>query len=510
MRKIKFFALTLIIACVMCMCTLAADFVKSKTYENSFTDVKEASWYAKNVASVYELGLMDGVTNERFDTESEMSVAQAITIASRLHSIYNDKEIPESENGARWFQKYVDYAIANGIMEDGQFNSYTRSVLSYEMVMLFAAALPSEHYDAINNITYISDVTDNLVFHDDVFMFYNAGILNGNDSTGTFLPMSAITRKRAAVILSRTALKEDRIKFTLSEKKDSYTGKEVLEMIDKQAIEDTLDTIIVANAGDYKVSAGEYRYYSSVEGGDEAKIENEITKSAALYSLIINDNFKITYEEFAQVLVVYYNARISNYGALGYFDALDNQKLTDKVYAKLSAMDCLVYYLILNETKSMTPDKVYDFALANDYICAKHILIQKTTDDAYRKALEINLKLLDGADFDELLKENGEDPGMTARQYGYFFNKGQMVAPFEEAAYALEENALSGIVETSYGYHIIKRMPMDKEQFALSPDYANIVYSASSSSFNSKLASAGNDVKIAYIEKIDDIAEILK
>ncbi len=510
MKKIKFITLVLAFACVLCASAFAADFIKTRTYENSFSDVKDTSWYAKNVASVYELGLMEGVTEESFDTESEMTVAQAITIAARLHSIYNDTEIPELENSQRWFYKYVNYAIDNNIMYDGQFNSYTRSVLSYEMVMLFANALPQEFYPAKNNITYIQDVPENLVFHNQVLLFYNAGILNGNDSAGTFLPMSAITRKRAAVILSRTALPQERLSFSLSEKKQSFTGKEVLEIIDAQTVKDTLDGIFVASTPSYKVSAAEYRYYSSIFSGDKAKIDSEIAYASTLYSLIACDDLVIPYDNFANILAYYYNARVANYGNLGYFDALSNQKLTDSVYAKLSVMDEMIYYLILNKSSTVSSDEVYEYALQNDYICAKHILIQNSTEDSYRKALQINLALIDGADFDELLKEHGEDPGMFSRDYGYFFTKGEMVAPFEEAAYELSEGKISGIVETSYGYHIIMRLPMDKEQFLASPDYANILYGAATSSVYSNLASESEKVDVSYISNIEEFDSILK
>ena len=177
MKKIICSLLLVLVAVSLSLCAFAsgedAVFAKSKSYENNFNDVKSEAWYAKDVAAVYELGLMEGVMADTFDTESEMSVSQAITIASRLHSIYNNAEIPDVEGG-RWFQKYVDYALVAGIMAEGQFDSYSRSIRSYEMVQLFAAALPEEFFPAINDISYIQDVPDNLNFYDDLILFYNA------------------------------------------------------------------------------------------------------------------------------------------------------------------------------------------------------------------------------------------------------------------------------------------------------------------------------------------------
>ncbi len=67
-----------------------------------------------------------------------------------------------------------------------------------------------------------------------------------------------------------------------------------------------------------------------------------------------------------------------------------------------------------------------------------------------------------GEDFDALVEELGEDPGMKqepAKTEGYLVYKNSgMVAEFEEAALGLAENAISGLVATDYGYHILKNV----------------------------------------------------
>ena len=99
-------------------------------------------------------------------------------------------------------------------------------------------------------------------------------------------------------------------------------------------------------------------------------------------------------------------------------------------------------------------------------ISAKHILIKVKSDtdeeglsdeDAKKKAEELIEKLDDGEDFDKLAKENSDDPGSAANggDLGYF-NKGEMVKEFEDAAINLKVNEYTKEpVKTSYGYHII-------------------------------------------------------
>ena len=77
--------------------------------------------------------------------------------------------------------------------------------------------------------------------------------------------------------------------------------------------------------------------------------------------------------------------------------------------------------------------------------------------DAKKKAEDVLAKVNAGQDFDALIAEYNDDPGATDE--GYTFAKdGSMVPEFEEASFALEIGQTSGLVETSYGYHIIKRL----------------------------------------------------
>jgi hypothetical protein len=84
--------------------------------------------------------------------------------------------------------------------------------------------------------------------------------------------------------------------------------------------------------------------------------------------------------------------------------------------------------------------------------------VTRSNDDAKKLATEIAAKAKKGADFAGLAKQYSDEPGAKDRAGALGkFGKGQMVKPFEDAAFALKPGDVSGVVETDFGFHVIKR-----------------------------------------------------
>lgn len=95
-----------------------------------------------------------------------------------------------------------------------------------------------------------------------------------------------------------------------------------------------------------------------------------------------------------------------------------------------------------------------------EQVQASHILIKAGPNDdrsAARTEIEkIHQKLREGEDFAALAKEFSQCPsGAKGGDLGYF-GRGQMAKPFEDAAFALSPGEISDVVETKFGYHLIK------------------------------------------------------
>ncbi|MCT4687295.1 peptidylprolyl isomerase [Vallitalea sp.] len=152
---------------------------------------------------------------------------------------------------------------------------------------------------------------------------------------------------------------------------------------------------------------------------------------------------------------------------------------------------------------------------------ARHILI-KTVDasnqplseskkaEAKKEAEKILAKAKAGKDFVALAKEYSQDPGSKDNGGEYTFSRGKMVPEFEEAAFNLKPGEISKIVETVYGYHIIKLEeviePTEEDIKAIKEREAHIKEQAieelKKQAFNKKVEEWIADYKIEINDKI--------
>lgn len=142
----------------------------------------------------------------------------------------------------------------------------------------------------------------------------------------------------------------------------------------------------------------------------------------------------------------------------------DEDELKDEIRLSYQRTKAVDDYLKDN-IKDDEINKYYKDEVVGD-ISAKHILIKVKSDtdtegltdeEAKKKAENLIKQLNDGADFSELAKDNSDDTGSAAKggDLGYF-NKGDMVEEFENAAYSLKvDEYTKEPVKTTYGYHII-------------------------------------------------------
>ncbi|MDE7004245.1 MAG: S-layer homology domain-containing protein [Oscillospiraceae bacterium] len=170
-----------------------------------FTDVRASDWFADNVKSAYELGLMKGNSPATFAPNATITVAEAVTVAARVRDIYwGEGTSFTAKAGAAWYQPYVDYAIANGMMNTAPAD-YERPATRAELARWLDSALAGEGTEPATQTVRFTDVTEAHRDYACIMDLVRAGIMGGKGD-GIFDPDAPVLRCEAAAMLSRAAL----------------------------------------------------------------------------------------------------------------------------------------------------------------------------------------------------------------------------------------------------------------------------------------------------------------
>ncbi len=162
-------------------------------------------------------------------------------------------------------------------------------------------------------------------------------------------------------------------------------------------------------------------------------------------------------------------------------------------------------HILLTTVDTTTMEPLSDEEIAEKRATAEDILAQLQAVQDDPAALE--------ALFDELTAEYTEDTGYASYPDGYVFGEGEMVQEFEDGVKALEVGQLSDIVESSYGYHIILRIPIDPDAVIGTDANGNDVslrYAAASQQFSALLSAWVDEADVVWSDGFEtpDLAAI--
>jgi hypothetical protein len=188
-----------------------SNFTKTLSYTDNatFTDIGDSAstkpWYNGTIKNAYEYGLIAGVGNEKYDPSGNLTVAQAITIAGRIHSIYKYGTLNNFSGytGETWYDGPVQYAKQEGLISSEFDSTLNNNISRSDMVYIWHEILQSKDLSELNQVISLPDVGTSSVAEIRIHTLYRAGILSGVDALGTFNPNTNITRAEAAAIFSR-------------------------------------------------------------------------------------------------------------------------------------------------------------------------------------------------------------------------------------------------------------------------------------------------------------------
>ena len=293
--------------------------------ETTFSDVKEDDWFAPYVSICVEHGLMNG-TDNGFQPEKVLTNGEAAALAARIREKLTGQAIvfpAQGETVWPWTYPYTSY-LEDAIQALGGHEEAARVIAApvspatrsgFMALLALATHGAEDSLPAINAITALPD-TDNA----DVLRFYNAGILTGTDSLGTFSLVGTLTRSEAAAMIARILEPDLRVEF--------------------QPVDDTV-AMTVDGVPILKVLLTSARQYAVQIGVEEAKAQTLGILPEELDTVLVPAPDESTLRAFAQnndLLCAKHILVADESTAQSVIAALDSQPTPDQFNAILSVL----------------------------------------------------------------------------------------------------------------------------------------------------------------------------
>jgi peptidyl-prolyl cis-trans isomerase C len=237
----------------------------------------------------------------------------------------------------------------------------------------------------------------------------------------------------------------------------------------------------VAKVNGQDITNGELRFAEAEIGSELAGVPAESRRRVLVEYLIEAHLLAQAAEKASLAGSPDFEARMKYYRMRALRDAYFENKVRDDVGE--------------TQAKALYDERVKAIP-AQPEVRARHILV-KSKDEADK----ISKEIAGGADFAESAKKYSQDSGGEGGGDLGYFSRGQMVKPFEDAAFALEKGKVSAPVQSEFGWHIIK---IEDKRDRLPPTFDEVKDQITASLIQAKLQSAVQEMREgAKIEIVD-------
>ncbi len=169
------------------------DVVEPDPWENPYADLAEDQWYFGYVRDLSILGIVNGYEDQTFRPDRTLSAGEAL----KLTILAADHPIQQPLEGGHWASGYLDYAQAQGWLEEGEVTDLDAPITRLLVAKLAAQAM---YLPESSTVTPFADTQDPYVLS-----LYDAKIVEGDKADGVFLyrPEDDLLRSHICAIVWR-------------------------------------------------------------------------------------------------------------------------------------------------------------------------------------------------------------------------------------------------------------------------------------------------------------------
>lgn len=190
------------------------------------------------------------------------------------------------------------------------------------------------------------------------------------------------------------------------------------------------------------------------------------------------------------------------------------EQFADQYYNEAKKQAVILYYFGTDGKETPVSDEDLRLYFEEYYTKVKHVFLSTKDKDENdlsnpekdkvgQKAQGIYERAVNGEDFDKLIDEYGEDPGMATNPDGYIFSSEDTsyTAKFHNAAFDMEPGEVR-LIQTNLGYHVMKKLPITDEELYSKDTYAPLVETMMGSEIADVLERLKEEIGVVYNNKL--------